>query len=39
VLELGLGGKIKVIATHKRPSEADAGKWVVSDYFSTAWLP
>lgn len=22
-----------------RPSEADASKWVVSDYFSTAWIP
>lgn len=39
VFELEHEGKIKVIAAHKRPSEADASKWVVSDYFSTAWIP
>lgn len=39
VFELEHDGKIKVIAAHKRPSEADASKWVVSDYFSTVWMP
>ncbi|WP_427772345.1 DUF4391 domain-containing protein [Comamonas thiooxydans] len=39
VFELEHDGKIKVIAAHKRPSEADATKWVVSDYFSTVWMP
>lgn len=39
VFELEHEGKIKVIAAHKRPSEADASKWVVSDYFSTVWMP
>jgi hypothetical protein len=39
VFELEHEGKIKVIAAHKRPSQADAGKWFVSDYFSTAWMP
>lgn len=39
VFELEHEGKIRVIAAHKRPSEADASKWVVSDYFSTAWMP
>ena len=39
VFELEHEGKIKVIAAHKRPSEADASKWVVSDYFSTTWMP
>ncbi|MCC7698560.1 DUF4391 domain-containing protein [Janthinobacterium sp. EB271-G4-7A] len=38
VFELEHEGKIRVIAAHKRPSEADASKWVVSDYFSTAWV-
>lgn len=28
-----------VIAAYKRPSEADAAKWVVSNYFESAWLP
>ena len=39
VFETEYDGKIKVIAAHKRPSEADSSKWVVSDYFSTAWIP
>jgi hypothetical protein len=39
VFELEHEDKIKVIAAHKRPSDADASKWVVSDYFSTAWIP
>jgi hypothetical protein len=39
VFELERGGKLKVIVAHKRPSEADASKWVVSDYFSTPWIP
>ncbi|GLT21353.1 hypothetical protein GCM10007933_08050 [Zoogloea oryzae] len=39
VFELEYGGKIKVIAAHKRPSEADASRWVLGDYFSTAWIP
>lgn len=39
VFELEYEGKIKVIAAHKRPSEADASKWVLSDYFSTVWMP
>jgi len=31
---------IKVVATYKRPSEADANKWVVdNEYFETDWLP
>ena len=39
VFELLYGDKCKVIAAYKRPSEADAAKWVVSDYFESAWLP
>ena len=31
---------IKVIATYKRPSDADTTKWVVgNEYFETDWLP
>ena len=30
---------IRVAATYKRPSEADASKWVLDDYFATDWLP
>ncbi len=39
VFELLYEGKCKVIAAYKRPSEADAARWVVSDYFESAWLP
>lgn len=30
---------IRVAATYKRPSEANASKWVIDDYFATDWLP
>ena len=39
LFELLYGDKCRVIAAYKRPSEADAAKWVVSDYFESAWLP
>jgi hypothetical protein len=39
LFELEYDGKVKVIAANKRPSEADASRWVVSNYFSTAWIP
>lgn len=29
---------IRVAATYKRPSEADASKWVIDEYFATDWL-
>lgn len=32
-------GQIQIAAAHKRPSEAEAGKWVLSDYLRTDWLP
>ena len=39
LFELLYGDKCRVIAAYKRPSEADAAKWVVSDYFESGWLP
>ena len=40
IFHLTYADKIKVIATYKRPSEADAAKWVISEeYFETGWLP
>ncbi|MBN4063514.1 DUF4391 domain-containing protein [Cardiobacterium sp. AH-315-I02] len=40
VFHLTYAGKVKVIATYKRPGEADASKWVIGDeYFETDWLP
>ena len=31
--------RAQVVAAYKRPSQADAGRWVQSDYFSTDWVP
>ncbi len=39
VFELSFDGRTQVIAAHKRLNEADASRWVFSDYFATAWLP
>ena len=38
IFELRYDGEIKSIAAYKRPSEADASKWVISEYFSTDWV-
>lgn len=37
IFELTNGGKRKVVAAYKRPSEADSTKWVVSEYFASDW--
>lgn len=39
IFELVFEEKIKVVASYKRPNEADSTKWVVSDYFGSEWLP
>lgn len=39
LFELHFEDRIKPIAAYKRPSEADASKWVLSEYFSVDWLP
>lgn len=39
IFELSFDGRTKVIAAYKRPNESDASRWVLSDYFATAWLP
>lgn len=39
LFELLYEGKIQSIAAFKRPSDVDSSKWVVSDYFESAWLP
>jgi len=30
--------RTRMVATFKRPSEADASKWVIDDYFAGVWL-
>lgn len=37
--ELSFEDRTKVVAAYKRPSLADSSRWVVSDYFSSDWLP
>ncbi|MEN4903170.1 DUF4391 domain-containing protein [Luteimonas sp. TWI1437] len=39
VFELAFEGRTQVIAAYKRQNEADANRWVMSDYFATDWLP
>ena len=37
--QLTFANRIKIKAAYKRPSDADAGKWVTESYFETDWLP
>lgn len=39
LFQLRYSGRIQTVAAYKRPSEADASQWVVSDYFSAPWQP
>jgi hypothetical protein len=39
IFELTWSGQRKAMAAFKRPSDADATKWLVSGYFSTDWAP
>jgi hypothetical protein len=39
LFELRYDGKVKPVAAFKRPSEADASKWVISEYFDGDWAP
>lgn len=39
LFELSFAGRVQAMAAFKRPSEADAAQWVVSDYFASDWIP
>lgn len=39
IFELRFDGKVEPVAAFKRPSEADASKWVISEYFDGDWAP
>lgn len=39
IFELSFDGRTQVIAAYKRPNDSGASRWVLSDYFATAWLP
>ncbi len=38
IFELRFDGKVKPVAAFKRPSESDASKWVISEYFDGGWI-
>lgn len=37
LFELHYQGRLQAVACYKRPSEAEAGRWVCSDYFTADW--
>lgn len=39
IFEVAHGGRVRLSAAYKRPSEADSARWVVGDYFQGDWLP
>lgn len=39
IFEVAHGGRVRLAAAFKRPSEADSARWVVGDYFQGDWLP
>ena len=39
IFEVAHGGRVRLAAAYKRPSEADGARWVVGDYFQGDWLP
>jgi len=38
IFEVAHGGRVRLAAAYKRPSEADRTRWVVGDYFLGEWL-
>lgn len=39
VFQLQHGQRTRMAAAYKRPSAAEAGKWVIADYFAGEWQP
>lgn len=39
LFEVAHGGRVRLAAAYKRPSEADSARWVVGDYFLGDWQP
>lgn len=39
IFELIFDGQTQGIAAYRRTNEADASRWVLSDYFASEWLP
>lgn len=39
LFQLRHGQRSRLVAAYKRPSEAEAGKWVIGQYFAGSWQP
>jgi hypothetical protein len=39
MFELSFDNQMQVVAAYKRPNQANASAWMLSDYFATPWLP
>lgn len=39
IFELTHDAQTQVVAAYKRPNRADASRWVLSEYYSSGWLP
>ena len=39
LFELTFAGRTQVVAAYRRPNEAEATHWTLSDYFASDWLP
>jgi hypothetical protein len=39
LFEVAHGGRVRLAAAYKRPSESDSARWVVGDYFQGDWQP
>lgn len=39
LFELTFDDRTQAVAAYKRPNDADASRWVISDYFASDWVP
>ncbi len=39
LFQLRFDGRMQAVAAHKRPSDANASQWIISDYFVGPWEP
>lgn len=39
LFELTFDDRTQAVAAYKRPNDADASRWVISNYFASDWLP
>lgn len=39
IFELAFERRTQVVASYRRPNDADASRWVISNHFASGWLP